>query len=132
LYPHTLVPQIKAVSPSEGWTAGGQSVVIIGENFFDGLQVIFGTVPVWSELITPHAIRVQTPPRYNHTVLINDGPEPEFQVAITFIKAKQQGKFYIHFKIPPPPYHRQRICAALFCISRMQSRVKMMQLQNTA
>jgi early B-cell factor len=64
LYPHTLVPQIKAVSPSEGWTAGGQAVVIIGENFFDGLQVIFGTVPVWSELITPHAIRVQTPPRY--------------------------------------------------------------------
>ena len=66
LYPHTLVPQIKAVSPSEGWTAGGQSVVIIGENFFDGLQVIFGTIPVWSELITPHAIRVQTPPRYNN------------------------------------------------------------------
>jgi IPT/TIG domain len=70
LYPHTLVPQIKAVSPSEGWTAGGQSVVIIGENFFDGLQVIFGTVPVWSELITPHAIRVQTPPRYAFTNVV--------------------------------------------------------------
>ena len=39
IYPHTLVPQIKAVSPSEGWTAGGQTVIIIGENFFDGLQV---------------------------------------------------------------------------------------------
>ena len=65
LYPvTTLVPQIKAISPSEGWTAGGQTVVIIGENFFDGLQVIFGTIPVWSELITSHAIRVQTPPRH--------------------------------------------------------------------
>ena len=29
---------IKAVSPSEGFTNGGQNVVIIGENFFDGLQ----------------------------------------------------------------------------------------------
>ena len=58
LYPvSTLVPQVKAISPSEGWTAGGQTIVIIGENFFDGLQVIFGTIPVWSELITSHAIR---------------------------------------------------------------------------
>ena len=56
--------QVKAISPSEGWTAGGQTIVIIGENFFDGLQVIFGTIPVWSELITSHAIRVQTPPRH--------------------------------------------------------------------
>jgi hypothetical protein len=123
LYPHTLVPQIKAVSPSEGWTAGGQSVVIIGENFFDGLQVIFGTVPVWSELITPHAIRVQTPPRYNHTVLINDGPEPEFQVAITFIKAKQQGKFYIHFKIPPPPISQAKdMCRIILHFSDAEPR----------
>ena len=74
------MPQVKAISPSEGWTAGGQTIVIIGENFFDGLQVIiiiivilnitviiqviFGTIPVWSELITSHAIRVQTPPRH--------------------------------------------------------------------
>ena len=28
------------------------------------MQVIFGTIPVWSELITNHAIRVQTPPRH--------------------------------------------------------------------
>ena len=78
----TLLSQVKAISPSEGWTAGGQTVVIIGENFFDGMQVcctiswtvyyvlycaaqvIFGTIPVWSELITSHAIRVQTPPRH--------------------------------------------------------------------
>ena len=35
----TLLSQVKAISPSEGWTAGGQTVVIIGENFFDGMQV---------------------------------------------------------------------------------------------
>lgn len=57
-------PCIKAVSPSEGWTTGGAHVIIIGDNFFDGLQVIFGTMLVWSELITPHAIRVHTPPRH--------------------------------------------------------------------
>ena len=28
------------------------------------LQVVFGTMLVWSELITCHAIRVQTPPRH--------------------------------------------------------------------
>ncbi|KPP70638.1 hypothetical protein Z043_110521 [Scleropages formosus] len=43
---------------------GGAMVIIIGENFFDGLQVVFGSMLVWSELITPHAIRVQTPPRH--------------------------------------------------------------------
>ncbi|MGH0174640.1 UNVERIFIED_CONTAM: hypothetical protein FKN15_068467 [Acipenser sinensis] len=53
-----------AVSPSEGWTTGGAMVMVIGEHFFDGLQVVFGTMLVWSELITPHAIRVQTPPRH--------------------------------------------------------------------
>ncbi|XP_014231954.1 transcription factor collier isoform X2 [Trichogramma pretiosum] len=65
LYPPLQMasPCIKAMSPSEGWTSGGSTVVIIGDNFFDGLQVVFGTVLVWSELITPHAMRVQTPPR---------------------------------------------------------------------
>ncbi|KAF0298787.1 Transcription factor collier [Amphibalanus amphitrite] len=57
-------PCIKAISPSEGWTTGGSTVIIIGDNFFDGLQIVFGTMLVWSELITSHAIRVQTPPRH--------------------------------------------------------------------
>uniref|UniRef100_A0A672PPR4 EBF transcription factor 2 n=1 Tax=Sinocyclocheilus grahami TaxID=75366 RepID=A0A672PPR4_SINGR len=60
----TSTPCIKAISPSEGWTTGGAMVIVIGENFFDGLQVVFGSMLVWSELITPHAIRVQTPPRH--------------------------------------------------------------------
>jgi early B-cell factor len=57
-------PTIKAICPSEGWTTGGTTVIIIGDNFFDGLQVVFGTMLVWSELVTSHAIRVQTPPRH--------------------------------------------------------------------
>ncbi|XP_022256541.1 transcription factor COE3-like [Limulus polyphemus] len=60
----SATPCIKAISPSEGWTTGDSTVIIIGENFFDGLQVVFGTMLVWSELITPHAIRVQIPPRH--------------------------------------------------------------------
>lgn len=28
-------PIFQAVSPSEGWTKGGESVIIIGDNFFD-------------------------------------------------------------------------------------------------
>lgn len=45
-------PCIKAISPSEGWTTGGAMVIIIGDNFFDGLQVVFGTMLVWSEVGT--------------------------------------------------------------------------------
>ena len=43
-------PCIKAISPSEGWTTGGATVIIIGDNFFDGLQVVFGSMLVWSEV----------------------------------------------------------------------------------
>ncbi|VVD02302.1 unnamed protein product, partial [Leptidea sinapis] len=53
LYPPLPVatPCIKAISPSEGWTSGGSTVIIVGDNFFDGLQVVFGTMLVWSEEI---------------------------------------------------------------------------------
>lgn len=44
-------PCIKAISPAEGWTIGGAQVIIVGDNFFDGLQVVFGTMLVWSEVI---------------------------------------------------------------------------------
>lgn len=46
----TSNPIIKAICPSEGWTQGGTSVIIIGENFFEGLQVAFGPTTVWSEV----------------------------------------------------------------------------------
>ena len=56
LYSHALsfdvsaTPCIKAICPSEGWTTGGTTVIIIGDNFFDGLQIVFGTMLVWSEV----------------------------------------------------------------------------------
>ena len=45
-----VIPIIKAICPSEGWTSGGTNVLVIGEYFFDGLQVVFGSVIVWSEV----------------------------------------------------------------------------------
>lgn len=53
LYPPMPVatPCIKAISPAEGWTIGGAQVIIVGDNFFDGLQVVFGTMLVWSEVM---------------------------------------------------------------------------------
>lgn len=56
LLPPGAAPCIKAISPSEGWTTGGATVIIIGDNFFDGLQVIFGTMLVWSEVSLPTII----------------------------------------------------------------------------
>jgi len=47
----TATPTIKAICPNEGWTTGGTTVIIIGDNFFDGLQVVFGSMLVWSEVI---------------------------------------------------------------------------------
>ena len=54
MYMHcfTAHPTIKAICPNEGWAIGGTNVVIIGENFFDGLQVVFGSLIVWSEVCT--------------------------------------------------------------------------------
>jgi len=58
----TPSPTVKAVTPTEGWTHGGQTVIIVGDNFFEGIQVCFGSILVSSELITNHAIRAITPP----------------------------------------------------------------------
>jgi len=48
----TATPTIKAICPSEGWTTGGSTVIIVGDNFFDGLQVVFGTMLVCSEVFS--------------------------------------------------------------------------------
>ncbi|KAF4519322.1 hypothetical protein B566_EDAN010027 [Ephemera danica] len=107
LYPPLPVatPCIKAISPSEGWTAGGSTVIIVGDNFFDGLQVVFGTMLVWSELITAHAIRVQTPPRHIPGVV---------EVTLSY-KSKQfckgaPGRFvYVSLNEPTIDYGFQRL-----------------------
>ncbi|XP_050061901.1 transcription factor collier isoform X1 [Aphis gossypii] len=98
-------PCIKHITPSEGWTHGGASVTILGDNFFDGLQVVFGSNLVWSELLTPHAIQVQTPPR----------PIPGIVEVTLSYKSKQfckgsPGRFaYISLSEPTIDYGFQRL-----------------------
>ncbi|VDO97456.1 unnamed protein product [Soboliphyme baturini] len=89
----------------EGWTTGGTTAIIIGDNFFDGLQVVFGSMIVWSELLTPHAIRVTTPPRHTPGVV---------EITLTY-KAKQfcrgsPGRFvYASLNEPTIDYGFQRL-----------------------
>jgi len=56
-------PKIKAIFPTESWCQGGGTAVLIGENFFDGLQAYFGSIRAWTELITPQALKVTIPPK---------------------------------------------------------------------
>ncbi len=58
-------PVIKALCPAEGPTCGSTTVVIIGENFFEGVQVLFGSMLIWAELISPHALKVHLPNRHS-------------------------------------------------------------------
>ncbi|VDP63127.1 unnamed protein product [Schistosoma curassoni] len=46
----TISPVIKALSPNEGWVTGGETITVIGENFFPGLQIVFGSTAVWGEV----------------------------------------------------------------------------------
>ncbi|CAN7999847.1 unnamed protein product [Ixodes pacificus] len=62
--PFAATPCIKAISPSEGWTTGGSTVIIVGDNFFDGLQVVFGTMLVWSEVSTSLQLKVPLQQRH--------------------------------------------------------------------
>lgn len=71
LYPPLPVatPCIKAISPSEGWTSGGSTVIIVGDNFFDGLQVVFGTMLVWSEVNNSHIIHTENKINYIYFII---------------------------------------------------------------
>lgn len=57
-------PVIKALSPSDGPLSGGVTVTIVGEHFFEGLQVVFGSMLIWGELISANAIKIQLPARH--------------------------------------------------------------------
>ncbi|TGZ76109.1 hypothetical protein CRM22_000031 [Opisthorchis felineus] len=101
-----VTPIIKALSPNEGWITGGETVTVIGENFFHGLQVIFGSTAVWGELLTPHAMRVQTPPRHLPGIV-------DVTMAYknkTFCK-NNPGRFaYMSITDPTIEYGFQRLC----------------------
>ena len=61
----TKTPSISAVEPSEGWIKGGTEVIILGDNFFDGLQVLFGNYCVSAEIITENALKVIAPAQHH-------------------------------------------------------------------
>jgi early B-cell factor len=46
----STIPTIKHIFPSDGWCQGGGTAILIGENFHDGLQVLFGNTVAWSEV----------------------------------------------------------------------------------
>ena len=43
-------PYIIAVYPHEGWTTGGSRVCIVGMNFYEGVEVVFGTLAASAEV----------------------------------------------------------------------------------
>ena len=43
-------PYIIAVYPHEGWTTGGTRVCIVGMNFYEGVEVVFGTLSSRAEV----------------------------------------------------------------------------------
>jgi hypothetical protein len=45
-------PYIIAVHPPEGWITGGTKVCIVGMNFYEGVEVVFGTLPATAEVRT--------------------------------------------------------------------------------
>ncbi|CAH8514133.1 unnamed protein product [Heterobilharzia americana] len=102
----TISPVIKALSPNEGWVTGGETITVIGENFFPGLQIVFGSTAVWGELITQHALRVSTPPRHLSGVV-------EVTLAFknkTFCKNNPSRFAYIAMTDPTIEYGFQRLC----------------------
>lgn len=54
-------PYIISVYPNEGWMSGGTKVCIVGMNFFEGIEVVFGTLPANCEVLSPNAIAVKVP-----------------------------------------------------------------------
>ena len=56
-------PYIIAVYPSEGWITGGTKVCIVGMNFYEGIEVVFGTLPASCEVqvvIHYHSVLIVT------------------------------------------------------------------------
>uniref|UniRef100_A0A3Q2QNY5 Transcription factor COE3-like n=1 Tax=Fundulus heteroclitus TaxID=8078 RepID=A0A3Q2QNY5_FUNHE len=85
LDPSEATPCIKAISPSEGWTTGGATVILIGDNFFDGLfslgslwvLSVFCLVSVWVlSVFCPGSVRVLSGPTRSWLFLVLSLNEP--------------------------------------------------------
>jgi hypothetical protein len=60
---NSLRPLITAVSPNQGSTAGGTTVLITGNNFTDAMTIKFGSQNVTSvEILSPYQMWVTSPP----------------------------------------------------------------------
>ena len=44
-------PIIETINPAEGWTSGGATVIIVGDNFFEEIEVGFDGILVHTEVI---------------------------------------------------------------------------------
>lgn len=67
-------------------------MVIVGENFFPGMEVRFGSIPAYSKFLTNHAVEVVTPAR------ASEGPVEvtlEFRTAVLTGKAASSRFMYL-------------------------------------
>lgn len=60
-------PYIIAVHPSEGWVTGGTKVCIVGMNFYEGVEVVFGTLPASAEV---REVELGGPYEYHYAYVI--------------------------------------------------------------
>lgn len=70
--PPPIVTSISSISPTRGGPAGGQEVIIRGQNFKSPVRVLFGTKPAASVLISATEIRAVSPST-------NLGPSTQFE-----------------------------------------------------
>eukprot|EP01135_Chromosphaera_perkinsii_P004512 Nk52_evm6s287 gene=Nk52_evmTU6s287 len=57
-----FAPEILHVNPNQGWTSGGQEITIIGKNFTNRMQIVFGkTICTEMKFLTPNALSVKLP-----------------------------------------------------------------------
>lgn len=45
------MPVLKHIFPLEAWCLSGSSAILIGDNFYEGIQVFFGNTSTSSEVI---------------------------------------------------------------------------------
>ena len=96
---------LESLSPSEGRASGGESVVLNGHGFTDGVQVIFGSAPLGAAVvyvIDESQIQITTPPHETGLVdvtVVLPGDKP---------KSASLPKAYLYFndvlvtKVDPP------------------------------
>lgn len=94
---------IKAICPCEGLTSGGTSVLVIGDNFFEGLQVLFGSAAAWIEASSDNFISFC----FKYSILLN--------IALSFILDDKSE----HDKCPGSTQFYSRFSGCNLIVSRL-------------